>query len=65
MAAHGTVWKHIKTGGTYTVVGNCQLEATNRPAVLYVSTNGDGRTWARDLEEFMDGRFVRLQQLSE
>lgn len=54
----GTIWKHIKSGETYAIVGNCLLEATNSPAVLYASTIGDGRVWARDLDEFMDGRFV-------
>jgi hypothetical protein len=61
--AKGQVWKHLKSGGIYSIVGHCQLEATNRPAVLYASVSGDGRTWARDEEEFMDGRFIKLDIL--
>ncbi len=49
----GTLYKHLKTGGTYIVVGHCQLEATNRPGILYVSTKG-GKIWARDIDEFLD-----------
>lgn len=65
MAALGRVYKHLKSGGIYAIVGHCQLEATNRPAVLYASTVGDSKIWARDLEEFMDGRFVPVSMVSQ
>ena len=56
----GTTWKHVKTGGVYSIVGSCQLEATDRPAILYRSAKGAGPIWARDYEEFMDGRFLLM-----
>ena len=46
--AQGQIWQHSKSGGTYSIIGHCILESTNRPAVLYASTIGDGKTWARD-----------------
>lgn len=54
-------WLHKKTKHTYIVVGFCQLEATNTPAILYV--RDDDRTgvpWARDQKQFFDGRFIRI-----
>lgn len=55
----GSLWTHLKTAHIYVVVGECQLEATNKPAVLYRQVNhpDGGKVWARDLAEFMDGRF--------
>lgn len=52
-------WRHRKTGGLYDVVGSALDERTERPLVLYRSLE-DGRTWARDAEQFHDGRFVDL-----
>ncbi len=51
-------YKHVKTGGIYTIEGECRLEATNRPAILY--RGKDGVLWARDKEEFFDGRFIPI-----
>lgn len=56
----GTLWVHLKTSHLYVIVGDCQLEATNRPAVLYRLVGGEGPVWARDMEEFMDGRFAEV-----
>lgn len=55
----GSVWRHVKTGKVYAVIGRCRLEATNRPGVLYTRPE-DGTVWARDADEFLDGRFERL-----
>jgi hypothetical protein len=55
----GTVWRHKKSGGVYTVIGTCRLEATNAPAYLYTST-ANGVIWARDMDEFLDGRFENI-----
>ena len=55
----GTLWRHQKTGGFYTVFGTCRIEATNEPGVLYHSINGNGPLWCRPVAEFLDGRFVR------
>ena len=51
----GTEWRHIKSGRLYVTVGKCRLEATAAPAVLY--RGEDGTVWARDMDEFLDGRF--------
>ena len=58
----GTVWRHRASGHLYAVVGVCQLEATWRPAVLYVRLNNPDAVQpegpiARDRDEFLDGRF--------
>jgi hypothetical protein len=55
----GSVWKHLKTGRIYTVIGSCRLEATGEPAVLYTCPD-DGILWARATDEFLDGRFERV-----
>lgn len=60
----GTLWLHLKTNHLYVVVGHCQLEATNRRAVLYHRVGGDGPTWAREEAEFLDGRFAEVSAAS-
>ncbi len=57
-ALRGTHWRHKKTNGKYTIVGQCMIEATATAAYLY--QGHDGRIWARPKDEFMDGRFERL-----
>lgn len=52
-------WKHIKSGGVYKIQGICQLEHNNTRAFLYRSVEG-GPLWAREMSEFLDGRFVKL-----
>jgi hypothetical protein len=58
----GTQWRHLKTGNIYVTVGRCRLEKTGEPAVLYrcVSPASDV-VWARASDEFLDGRFERVQ----
>lgn len=51
-------WRHVKTGNIYTVVGACRLEHSNSPAYLYMDKAGI--IWARDKDEFLDGRFEPL-----
>lgn len=55
----GTHWRHKKTGHIYKVIGVCRLEHSNAPAYLYRRPE-DGITWARDMDEFLDGRFERI-----
>jgi hypothetical protein len=55
------LWQHKKTGGVYEIVGECQIEATNAPGVLYRNTS-TGVTWMRPKEEFFDGRFVEWRK---
>ena len=57
----GTLWRHKKTGGVYTIFGTCQLEATNEPGVLYHSIAGHGPLWCRSMAEFLDGRFEPVE----
>ena len=57
----GHDWRHLKSGGTYSVIGTCQLEATNEPAFLYRSHH-DGTVWARSKSEFLDGRFAHIRR---
>jgi hypothetical protein len=56
------LWCHVKTGGVYEIVGECIIEATNKPAVLYRSViPAPGRSiWARPKDEFFDGRFEKV-----
>lgn len=56
----GSRWRHVKTGREYTIIGKCRLEGTNTPAYLYVGE--DGIAWARDMDEFLDGRFVKIME---
>ena len=58
---NGTLWRHIKSGGVYLTVGSCRLEKTGQPAVLYRHPEPENSTvWARDMDEFLDGRFERV-----
>lgn len=58
-ALTSTLWRHVKTGGVYVISGECQIEATNEPAVLYQSVQTQGPLWCRPKSEFLDGRFVK------
>ncbi len=54
-----SLWLHVKSGALYTIVG-VAIDATNianagRRMVIY--QRGDGSMYARELSEFMDGRF--------
>jgi hypothetical protein len=53
-------YRHLKTGGLYTIVCIACEEATECPVVVYRSQQ-DHRTWTRPLEEFMDGRFQKVR----
>ena len=57
----GTLWRHEKSGGIYTIFASCQIEATNEAGVLYHSVEGYGPLWCRPLAEFADGRFVKIE----
>lgn len=55
----GSNWLHKKSGKKVVIVGHGKLEATNRPRFFY-NEEGDRTIWARDSEEFLDGRFEQL-----
>ena len=56
------IWRHVKTGGLYSVVTTALNEANGGASqiVVYQSVT-DGRIWARDAIEFNDGRFVKVE----
>lgn len=59
-----STWHHLKTGGLYTVlcVATCSTnghgDKTER-SVVYLS-HTKHRIWYRELSQFMDGRFERV-----
>jgi hypothetical protein len=55
----GSLWRHVKTGGEYQIIGACQIEATNTPGFIYRSVE-TGVVWCRPRCEFLDGRFERI-----
>lgn len=60
----GEHWRHVKRRSTYHIVavGTMQSAQPNwdyQTVVIYRS-NKDGSTWVRSLDEFRDGRFVRV-----
>ncbi len=59
---YGTHWQHLKTDHVYEIIGSCRIEASNTPAFLYRLADQDDATisWARPVDEFLDGRFKRL-----
>lgn len=60
-APDGSRWRHLKTGGEYTVLMHVLIEATLSPAVIYRKPDADpAETWCRPGEEFFDGRFERI-----
>ena len=56
------LWRHVKRGTTYAVLGVHEVQA-KQPVqegdllVAYIGTD-DGKTWARPISEFLDGRFT-------
>jgi hypothetical protein len=70
MAEHepvkGDVYRHIKRGTVYTVIGVAELQmradlVDGSELILYQGE--DGKLWAREVTEFTDGRFE--QELPE
>jgi hypothetical protein len=57
--AIGSRWRHLKRGSTYEYVSGGLIEATLTVCAIY-KAEADGTTWVRPLAEFMDGRFVRI-----
>lgn len=53
------IWQHAKSGGLYTVVGHCLIEADLTHATIYRSL-WDGQVWVRPTTEFEDGRFRNI-----
>lgn len=65
----GAAWQHVSTGAVYEVLGVALREADCAPLVLYrlrdegfVNPRRGVPTWARPASEFLDGRFVRVDE---
>lgn len=60
MSDHIPMWKHVKTGNYYTIVGFAIEERTLTPVVVYQPIEAGVKTmWTRPCHEFFDGRFVQ------
>lgn len=57
----GDAWIHEKTGGLYTVTCITLSSDTLVPLVTY-SKVGSNVLWSRSLDEFLDGRFQRVNK---
>jgi hypothetical protein len=56
-----SIWKHVKSGQDVIITSHCLWENTLMPHVCYRHfEEPNGEIFARDLKEFMDGRFERL-----
>jgi hypothetical protein len=58
LEAETAKWRHVKTGGIYTIVSEGLLEADMTEVVVYRKV-ANGQIWVRPRVEFYDGRFVR------
>lgn len=57
----GSIWKHVKTNALYTVKDVVVIESDLTLAVSYNKlTVSPPFNWVRPLDEFLDGRFERL-----
>lgn len=64
--ALGPKWRHKKRGTTYQEVGVASLQVATKGhlsegAHLVIYRDDDGRLWAREVSEFEDGRFEKVQ----
>lgn len=55
----GSKWKHRK-GGNYKVHGVALTSDDLTPVVIYQAMQGLGPAFTREAEEFLDGRFKRI-----
>lgn len=56
-------YRHVKTGGSYTIVSDSALEVTTdeaRKVVVY--ENDKGQVFVQDHDRFFDGRFVEADE---
>jgi hypothetical protein len=58
----GTIWRHEKTKHNYVVTGHCIIEKSGVAAVLYRRYPGGMVDWCRPTEEFLDGRFTKVEE---
>lgn len=63
VAPDGSGWEHVKTGGLYHVCGHVIRESDLAPCVIYCGLSDDRVWWCRPVAEFLDGRFLRVEEL--
>ena len=56
------IWRHKKSGGLYTIVGEAIIESTMQKATIYKSLHDD-KLWIRPKDEFHDGRFEVMNSM--
>jgi hypothetical protein len=58
-------WRHIKRGTLYTEIGRAELQIATLDLVdgsfLVIYRGEDGKLWARQEDEFEDGRFEEVK----
>jgi hypothetical protein len=54
------LYKHLKTGGIYEILGEGIIEKTMTPAIIYRNVDDDTVNWIRPHSEFFDGRFEEI-----
>jgi hypothetical protein len=59
----GSQWRHNKSAGQYTVEGIALSEGGQEPVVIYRANVKGAVAWARVAQDFMDGRFVRIENI--
>jgi hypothetical protein len=55
------MWRHVKRGTLYLEVGRAELQAAAdviEGMTFVIYRDKDGKLWARQEDEFEDGRFV-------
>lgn len=57
-------WRHIKRGTVYTEIGRAELQdatgSVTEGCSLVIYRGDDGKLWARQEDEFEDGRFEAI-----
>ena len=59
----GRLWRHVKRGTQYQEIGRAELQAAQdviEGCTLVIYCGMDGRLWARQEDEFEDGRFEKV-----
>jgi hypothetical protein len=54
----GEIYRHVKTGGLYVILGDALIEDGAVCSIVYQSL-ADGQVWVRPTKEFFDGRFTK------
>jgi hypothetical protein len=62
-------FRHRARGSEYEIVGHATLQASTGPisegATIVIYRGEDGASWSRELGEFMDGRFQRIERTAD